>query len=73
VEDAWKWRAEENGLFSVNSTYILSAKLIVWEDGWSDIEKEVFSYLWKGATPSRVVAFSWKLLFDRIPTRTNFV
>jgi len=29
VEDAWKWKAEENGLFSVNSTYILLEKLIV--------------------------------------------
>jgi len=46
--DSWKWRPEENGLFSVNSAYILLEKLMVWEERWGEVEKKVFRYLWKG-------------------------
>lgn len=35
------------------------------------MEERVFRYLWKSPTPSKVVAFSWKLLWDRIPTQKN--
>jgi len=34
-------------------------------------EEQVFSLIWKSPTPSKVVAFSWSLLLDRIPTRVN--
>lgn len=32
----------------------------------------MFDCIWKSSAPSKVVAFSWKLLLDRIPTRVNF-
>lgn len=31
----------------------------------------VFDNLWETPAHSRVIAFSWKLLLDRIPTRYN--
>jgi hypothetical protein len=31
----------------------------------------IFSLLWKSPAPSKVVAFLWYLLLDRIPTRAN--
>jgi len=31
----------------------------------------VFGGLWKSGTPSKVLAFAWTLLLDRIPTRVN--
>jgi len=34
-------------------------------------EKRVFEYIWKSKAPLKVVAFVWKLLHDRIPTRCN--
>jgi len=34
-------------------------------------EKRVFRQIWKSPAPSKVVAFAWKLLLDRIPTRMN--
>lgn len=69
--DSWKWRSEENGLLWVNPTYILLEKLMVWEERWGEVEKKVFRYLWKGQAPTRVVAFTLKLLLDHVPTRTN--
>lgn len=37
----------------------------------SGLEEGVFGYLWKSLAPYKVVAFSWTLLLDRIPTRSN--
>lgn len=41
------------------------------ENRWSVEELGVFSQLWKSPAPSKVVALSWKVLLDRIPTRWN--
>lgn len=68
----WKWIPKENGMFSVSSAYTLLEKSLVSEDKWSDIEKRVYSYIWKGKAPSRVIAFSWKLLL-RISTKHNLL
>ncbi|XP_039688848.1 uncharacterized protein [Medicago truncatula] len=45
--------------------------LFILEDSWGVEEKRVFHQLWKSAASSKVVAFSWKLLLDCIPTRVN--
>jgi len=34
-------------------------------------EKRVFDCIWKSKAPLKVVVFSWKLLHDRIPSRSN--
>lgn len=31
----------------------------------------MFHQLWKSMAPSKVVALSWKMLLDRVPTRVN--
>ncbi|PNX85550.1 F-box family protein [Trifolium pratense] len=42
------------------------------EDSWGWIPAgEGFFTLWCSPAPSKVVAFSWQLLHDRIPTRSN--
>ena len=70
-EDRWKWGLEESGLFSVKSSYAKLEALVLREDLWRVGEKGIFSKLWKSPAPSKVVAFSWKLLDNRIPTRLN--
>jgi len=42
---------------------------LCWEG--SREEKQVFGYIWKSPTPSKVVAFSWQLLLDHIPMGRN--
>jgi len=63
-EDRWRWGLEESGIFSVKSTYDKLVGLVLEEDLWSMEEKSVFAKLWKSLAPSKVVAFSWKLLHD---------
>lgn len=36
-------------------------------------ELRVLNNIWKIPTPSKIIAFSWKLLRNRIPTRVNLM
>ncbi|GAU48925.1 hypothetical protein TSUD_301800 [Trifolium subterraneum] len=38
---------------------------------FNDDELRVLNNIWRSPTPSKVVAFSWKLLWNRVPTKTN--
>lgn len=59
------------GIFSVKSCYNLLENLLFVEGGASLEEEVVFWYLWKILAPSKVLAFSWTLLVDRIPSKSN--
>jgi len=56
-------------MFSVNSMYTKLEGLMVWEGNRSMEEKRIFGQIWQSPAPSKVVAFAWTLLLDRIPTR----
>lgn len=63
----------ENGVLSIRSAYTVVEKLLVLEGNLNSLEKKVFGLIWRSPAPSKVVAFSWSLLLDRIPTRSNLV
>lgn len=70
-EDKWWWLPEDNGVYSVSSSYKVLEEVGVVEEGLSVEEGEFFTKLWKSPAPSKVLAFSWMSLLDRIPTRSN--
>jgi hypothetical protein len=70
-EDEWSWELEDNGTFSVRSVYLALGNVFVPETMLSEQELRVLKYIWKSPAPSKVIAFSWKLLRNRIPTRAN--
>lgn len=70
-EDHWKWRLEEDGAFSVKSMYSKLETMMVTVANSQGVERRVFLQIWMSKVPSKVVVFSWKLLHDRIPTKTN--
>jgi len=45
--------------------------MLVLENYWGLEAMRVFHQLWKSPAPSKVVALSWKMLLDRVPTRAN--
>lgn len=71
-EDCWRWSPEEGGFFSVSSYKILEG-IVLLEGGSIVLHQWVFTNLWKSPAPSKVVAFSWMAILDRIPTRSNLV
>jgi hypothetical protein len=58
-EDEWKWKLEDNDVFSVSSMYKVLEVLLILEDGLNAEGQKVFSYILKSTTPSKLVAFSW--------------
>jgi hypothetical protein len=70
-EDKWEWRLEDNGIFSVKSAYLLLGSVFSPESTLGDLELRVLNNMWKSPAPSKVLAFSWKLVRDRLPTREN--
>jgi hypothetical protein len=59
----------EGGVFTVHSAYLFLGA--VHESIFNDHELRVFNNIWKSLAPSKVIAFSWKLLWNRIPARSN--
>jgi hypothetical protein len=70
--DDWIWKLDPEEGFSVKSAYeALSGIRDV--NTYSDFELEIFSGVWESPAPSKVVAFSWQLFHDRLPTKDNLV
>jgi hypothetical protein len=69
--DRWVWKPGEGGVFSVKSCYDCLQKLDLTEEEVSREEGVLFRELWKCRAPSKALAFSWKLILDRIPTKVN--
>jgi hypothetical protein len=70
-EDVWRWLPDEKGEFSVNSAYKLLVRDLGENGAVEDDLVTILGQIWESPAPSKVVAFSWQLLYDRIPTRSN--
>jgi hypothetical protein len=70
-EDCWNWIPEVDGIFSVKSAYNHLVSEFRTMDEVGGILADVFERIWESPAPSKVIAFSWQLLYDRIPTRSN--
>jgi hypothetical protein len=70
-EDEWIWKPDPEGKFSVKSAYNLLLEELRWGEELEEEVAVVFDQIWENLAPSKVIAFSWQLLYDRIPTRRN--
>lgn len=70
-EDRWWWKSEETGSFMVSSTYKILENLLIPREELCGTKERVFGSVWKSLASTKVVAFSWQLLLDRIPTKLN--
>ncbi|PNX95580.1 F-box family protein [Trifolium pratense] len=71
AEDKWRWVVDAEGSFSVKSAYDVFFKEIVIGTNLPFFEANIFSNIWESPAPSKVVAFSWQLLHDRVPRKEN--
>jgi hypothetical protein len=71
-QDKWLWLGDPQG-FTANSAYLLLVaeyRPPVLSDPATDF---VFKHLWKCGAPTKVCAFSWQLLLDRVQTKDNLL
>jgi hypothetical protein len=71
VEDCWCWLPDPDSGFSVKSSYKLLSEELLTEGVVDGDLVRVLDNIWSSSAPSKVIAFSWQLLYDRIPTRCN--
>jgi hypothetical protein len=70
--DNWVWKLNPEEGFSVKFAY--DSLVEVGEiQSLSDFELKIFSNIWESPAPSKVIAFSWQLLYDRLPTNDNLL
>jgi hypothetical protein len=69
--DKWVWNLDEDGIFSVKSTYNYLAAELSNSEMVSMEEARVFKKIWESTAPSKIIAFSWQLLYDRLPSKRN--
>ena len=58
--------ADSSGQFLVKSAYIAMR-----EAPLEVIEDTAYAELWKMKVPNKILVFAWRLLRDRLPTRSN--
>jgi hypothetical protein len=69
--DEWRWSSEEDGLFTVKSAYQRLALMVNIPDLFPQMEASVFKMIWTSPAPSKIIAFSWQMLYDRLPSKQN--
>jgi hypothetical protein len=69
--DKWTWSLEEEGVFTVQSAYHCLRRLLIAGDPLPVMEATVFNKIWSSPAPSKIIAFSWQMLYDRLPSKQN--
>jgi hypothetical protein len=70
-EDIWVWCEDRAEGFSVKSCYFLLLRNFREQRTLDPCTMSVFSKIWNFGIPSKISAFAWQLLLDRIPTKEN--
>ncbi|XP_057415175.1 uncharacterized protein LOC130710037 [Lotus japonicus] len=65
--DRWSWLVSGDGIYSVHSAYLFL------QGSNSLAPDQVFSAVWKSLAPSKVKAFAWRILLDRIASKENLL
>ncbi|MCH94974.1 LINE-1 reverse transcriptase like, partial [Trifolium medium] len=69
--DKWLWRENREHGFSVNECYVMLQQKFSVRRVMDPVDEFVFTKVWKCGAPSKVCAFSWQLLLNRIQTKDN--
>ncbi|GKU94169.1 hypothetical protein SLEP1_g7697 [Rubroshorea leprosula] len=66
IPDTWKWEHSKEGNYSTKTAYRLLAN----EQNGRETTS-IYKRVWNPIIPSKISAFNWQLLQDRIPTKSN--
>ncbi|GKV27665.1 hypothetical protein SLEP1_g36804 [Rubroshorea leprosula] len=66
--DKWEWIHDKEGHYSTKSAYHILAT-----DQSRPCGPTIFKRVWNPSLPTKVSAFNWQLMLDRIPTKVNLL
>ncbi|CAJ2638160.1 unnamed protein product [Trifolium pratense] len=69
--DKWMWLRNGMEGFTINFAYLLVVSAYSNQRVCDPVEQFAFNNIWKCGSPSKVCAFSWQLLLNRIPSKDN--
>ncbi|MCH82386.1 LINE-1 reverse transcriptase like, partial [Trifolium medium] len=69
--DRWLWLGDGTQGYTVKSAYLRLENMVTNRRTLEPVEEFVFKRLWKCAVPSKVRAFAWQLLLNRVQTKEN--
>ncbi|GKV42979.1 hypothetical protein SLEP1_g50328 [Rubroshorea leprosula] len=64
-KDKWEWKHDKDGVYTVKTAYRVISSNNGHGKAW------IFKRIWSRLVPSKVSAFAWQLIQDRIPTKIN--
>lgn len=72
MEDVWVWKADNSKVYSVKSAYSLLLSHHLFPSDFSGLSP-LFRNFWVSYAPRKVLTFSWQLILDHVPTRSNLL
>lgn len=70
IKDSWRWKGSSSGVFKTKEVY----NLLLGQIGIGPLkgdEHKGFKYVWNKLVPAKVAAHRWRVLYDRVPTKSN--
>ncbi|GKV27571.1 hypothetical protein SLEP1_g36731 [Rubroshorea leprosula] len=66
--DRWEWTHDKGRQYSTKSAYSLLTRERV-----DSNEEKIYKRIWNPILPSKISAFNWQLVLDKIPTKANLL
>ena len=65
-DDQWVWKAEPSGQYTARSAYG-----VLWGEVSGEHQDEAFKELWNLKLLPKIAIFAWRLIRNRLPTKSN--
>lgn len=72
AEDGWRWKGSSSGIYTTKSAYDIITSGGTASSRTRELGKE-FELVWNKLVPSKAAAMAWRLLWNRLPTKSNLV
>lgn len=71
IDDEWIWIVCDSDSFSSNSAYKLLQLKCSCSEPVLGVGNNFFKYFWNCKAPTKILAFPWQVILDRLPTKSN--
>lgn len=70
VKDGWRWKSTSDGIYKTKDAYNHLMRVVDTNRDGERVGKE-FDMVWSSFTPHKATTIAWRLMRDRLSTRSN--